>query len=296
MKLVGQIALASIAVLLTAVNSYAEDPVAYVMDLSGSYISTDSAGVSTPLAVKSPLFNGSVINRTTPKGYLVYLDSNGRVSPSIVESEISIKGRRGIEPKKQAVYLSYIGGTMARSGKGAAVEGLMEWAPEIGAVMERDVADGKMALVFSGRTDSSQTKRYFPLVMKVSPRYRVLRIDYKVVMNTLVTAEGGLEKSGEDWVLPLAAIESQVDETIPLSLTFTVMDTVDRAEKVFTMEAPYMVMADDGFIEGEIRKALDALTQGTDDPDMDTLTRMAKSKVYSDYRLNLYALALSGGQ
>lgn len=293
MKLAGKFALVTAALLFAAAASFAEDPVAFVMDLSGSYTCTDSSGASMALAVKSPLFNGSVINRTTPKGYLVFLDSNGRVSPSIVEAEITIKGRKGIEPKKQAMYLSYIGGTMARSGKGAAADGLIEWAPEIGALMERDVREGGMALVFSGGPDSSRTKRYLPLVMKVAPRYQVRQIDYKVVANTLVMAEGRFEKRGEEWVLPLAAIDSQNDETVPLSLTFTAFDTIDQKEKVFTLEAPYTVIADDGFIEGEIRKATEALAQGAEDPDMAALERMAKLNVYGDYRLNLYALSLA---
>lgn len=274
----------------------AEDPVAFVMQLSGSYSCTDGAGNTTALAAKSPLYNGNLITRTTESGFLVYLDSNGRVSPNIVDPQIRIKGQRGIDAKKQGIYLSYIGGTMARSGKGAAAEGLFPWAPEIGAVMERDVRNGTAALVFGTGPDSSETARYLPLSLRTAPRYSLRRIDYRVVQNTLVTAEGQVARRGDEWILPLSELGDQTDETIPLALTFTVLDSADQSEKAFSMDAPFTVMADDGFIEGEIRRTAALLAQGVDDPDAANIDRMAKLSVYGEYRLNLYALALQSGR
>lgn len=282
--------------LLGAAACFAEDPVAFVMQLSGSYSCTDSAGNTTALAVKSPLYNGSVVSRTTESGFLVYLDANGRVSPNIVDPQLRIKGQRGIDAKKQGIYLSYIGGTMARSGKGAAAEGLFAWGPEIGAVMEKDVRDGAMALVFGSGPDSAETGRYLPLSLRVAPRYTLRRIDYRIVQNTLVMAEGQVSRRGEEWVLPLAELGDQTDETVPLSLTFTVLDSADRTEKSFTMDAPYTVMADDGFIEDEIKRTSALLSQGVDDPDAANIERMAKLSVYGEYRLNLYALALQSAR
>jgi hypothetical protein len=292
MKRLLKICAISAAALSFAAAAFAEDPVAFVMSVSGSYSCTDADGSTRDLAPKSPLFSGTSIKRKSASGYIKYLDANGRVSPGIVDPEITIKETAKIASQKQSMYLAYIGGTMARSGKGAAAEGFLEWLPEIGSIMEKDVRDGGMSLVFGHGPDSSETGRYFPLTLKLAPRYQIKSGSYRVVQNTLVVAEGRLRQEGDSWVLPLAEIDLAADETIPLEISFTVEDSEAQGERSIAVGIPYTVMADDGFIEGEIEKAERGLAAGASDPDESSLARIAKLGVYADYRMNLYALSV----
>jgi hypothetical protein len=129
-------------------------------------------------------------------------------------------------------------------------------------------------------------------VLKVNDRYRIEKITYKVVQSTLVRAEGVFTKQGDNFVLPLKEIDYQADETIPLHLTIVALDTITKKVKTFNMEAPFRILADDGFIEHEISKTTSLLSQGSDNPDTEILGRMAKLSVYSDYGMNIYSLAL----
>jgi len=267
-------------------------PVAYVTEMQGSWTIADSRGTVRPLALKTPISNDSVVTRTSSAGYFKTIDRNGRVSPNQVEAKVTYHGLAEIEPARQAAFLNYIGGSMARTGKGASRNDFLDWMHDIGTVTEADV-DAGMALVFSRGASSAETRRFQPLVMKLSARYPIQSISYRVVQSTLIRAEGELSQQGEDWVLPLRVLGGQPDETLALQLTFRVTDSLDgdRA-KTFTLDFPFTIMASDGFLESEIRKVEEALLLGTDQPDRAMIFRLAQLAVYADYGLELAALAL----
>jgi hypothetical protein len=105
-----------------------------------------------------------------------------------------------------------------------------------------------------------------------------------------------LGQGGGNWVLRLRELQGQAGETIPLRLIFMVKDTQDGKEKQFAMEAPFTIMADDGFIEGEIKGMREKFLVGTDTPDLDMVEKLAKLAVYSEYDMYTYAMSIMAGK
>jgi hypothetical protein len=283
--------------LCASVSSFAANPrpVAFIFEIggNGAFVCVDAQKKARPIAVGERIYNDETIERTSKNGYFCYLNVNAVTSPKIVDSRWRFFGMREIHPSNWNTFAMMCGASIHRKGLGASVNEypFLEWTMPIGAVMKKDIDSGKMALVFSPTRSSQDSRNFIPLVSKISPRYTVKEIGYRVVRSTLVVAEGQVEKRGDEWILPLDAIDAPLGPSVALVLNFTVTDAASKSEAVYPMNAAYRILANERTIEEEIQEVVDRLSIGADQPNTEMFRRMAEREVYQDNELFLYPQA-----
>jgi hypothetical protein len=280
------------ACLALATALAAENPVAFVMEMSGTWQVSDANGASRALKIGDTLCNGQSVKRDSKEGHIITIDASGQPSAALRADKYSFANLPTISAARQKVYASYIGGTMGgRRGKGA--DDHFDWTMPMGAIKSSDIKSGAMALVFTEGPSSEDTRGYLPLRWRLKPGIDIKSISYRVIFNTLIMAEGDMRRVGADWVLPLKQLGLEDQSSVKISLSVKCVEKASGKDTSFEMDVPYSVIKNEAFIEEEIDLLIADLTEGGLRAITPLLRDMARVAVYEDYNMTLYVRVMA---